>query len=181
MGLRLWLAGLWGFAEATLFFIVPDVLLTWIAARYGAGQAARASFAAAAGAILGGVGMYMWAAHDAELARTVIGAIPAIPASMVSETGADVRSAGARAIFAGGFTGVPYKIYAVESGAARIGMAWFVLATLAARLIRFLASSFLVAGLARLMARRFAPATINWALIAGWTGFYAGYFALMAG
>jgi hypothetical protein len=181
VGLRLWLAGLWGFAEATLFFIVPDVFLTWIATRYGAGQAARASFAAVAGAVLGGVGMYMWAAHDPELARTVIGVIPAISDSMISETGADVRSAGAWAIFAGGFTGVPYKIYAVESGAARIGMAWFVLATLAARFIRFLASSFLVAGLARLMARRFAPATINLTLIVGWIGFYVGYFALMAG
>jgi hypothetical protein len=181
VGLRLWLAGLWGFAEATLFFIVPDVLLTWIAARYGAGQAARASFAAGAGAILGGVSMYMWAARDPELARTVIGAIPAISASMASKVSIDVQNAGAWAIFAGGFTGVPYKIYAVESGAVGIGLAGFVLATLAARLIRFLASSLLVAGLARLMARRFAPATINWTLIIGWIGFYVGYFALMAG
>lgn len=180
MGMRLWLAALWGFAEATLFFVVPDVLLTWIAARYGASHAVRASFAAVAGAVLGGVVMYMWAAQDPDMARTMVGAIPAISASMVSEVGADVQNAGATAIFAGGFTGVPYKIYAVESGAAGIGMAWFVLATFAARLIRFLASSFLVAGLTRLMARRFAPAALNGTLIICWIGFYAGYFALMA-
>lgn len=181
MGLRLWLAGLWGFAEATLFFIVPDVLLTWIAVRHGIRKAVMASFAAGAGALLGGVVMYMWAVHDPARARTAVNAVPAISASMGPEVSADVQNAGAGAIFAGGFTGVPYKIYAVESGAARIGMTWFVMASLAARFIRFLASSFLVAGLARLMARRFAPATINWTLIIGWIGFYAGYFALMAG
>lgn len=179
--MNLWLAGLWGFAEATLFFIVPDVLLTWIAVRHGTRQAVMASFAAVAGAMLGGVAMYMWAVHNPALARAVVNAIPAISASMASGISVDVQNGGATAIFAGGFTGVPYKIYAVESGAAGIGMAWFVLATFVARLARFLGSVFLVAGLARLMAQRFAPATITRTLIIGWIGFYAGYFALMAG
>lgn len=181
MGLRLWLAGLWGFAEATLFFLVPDVLLTWIAVRHGTRQAVTASFAAVAGAVLGGVLMYMWGVQDPALARTVVGAVPAISATMTSEVSADLQKGGATAIFAGGFTGVPYKIYAVESGAAGIGMAWFLLATLVARLTRFLGSILLVTGLAWLMAQRFAPATINRMLIIGWIGFYAGYFAMMAG
>jgi membrane protein YqaA with SNARE-associated domain len=180
VGLRLWLAGLWGFAEATLFFIVPDVLLTWIAVRHGPRQAVMASFAAVAGAVLGGVVIYMWGANDPALARTVIGAIPAISAGMVSGVGADLQNGGATAIFTAGFTGVPYKIYAVEAGAAGVGMVWFVLATLVARLARFLGSSFLAAGLAWLLARRFAPAIINKTLIIGWIGFYAGYFALIA-
>ena len=34
---------LWGFAEATLFFIVPDVLLSAIAVRRGRGAALRAA------------------------------------------------------------------------------------------------------------------------------------------
>ena len=181
MGLRLWLAGLWGFAEATLFFIVPDVLLTWIVVRHGTREAVMASLATVAGAVLGGVAMYLWAVHDPTLARAVVSAVPAISASMVSDVGADVQNGAETAIFAGGFTGVPYKIYAVESGAVGIGMAWFLLATLVARLARFLGSVFLAAGLAWLMAQRFAPATINRTLIIGWIGFYAGYFALMAG
>ena len=178
--MRLWLAGLWGFAEATLLFIVPDVLLTWIAVRHGTRQAVMASFVAVAGAVLGGVVMYMWAVHDPALARAVTSAVPAISNSMVSEVGADVQNRGATAIFAAGFTGVPYKIYAVECGAAGIGMAGFVLATSVARLARFLGSVFLAAGLARLMARRFAPATVSRTLVICWIGFYAGYFALMA-
>jgi membrane protein YqaA with SNARE-associated domain len=181
VGVRLWLApGLWGFAEATVFFIVPDVLLTWIAVRYGIRQAVMASFAAGAGAVLGGVVMYMWAVHDPALAREVTRAVPAISASMVAEVGAEVRNSGVKAIFAGGFTGVPYKIYAVESGAAGIGMAGFVLVTLMARLARFLGSVFLAAGLAWLLARRLAPETVNRTLIVCWIGFYAGYFALLA-
>ena len=94
MGLNLWLAGLWGFAEATLFFIVPDVLLTWIAVRHGTAQAVKASFAAAVGAMLGGVAMYTWGAHDPALARTVVSAVPAIPASMISGVGAEVQNGG---------------------------------------------------------------------------------------
>ncbi len=181
MGLNLWLARLWGFAEATLFFIVPDVLLTWIAVRHGTAHAVKASFAAAVGAMLGGVAMYMWGVHDPALARAVVAAVPAIPASMISGVSSEVQNGAAMAIIAGGFTGVPYKIYAVESGAAGIGMVWFMLATLVARLARFLGSIFLAAGLTRLMAQRFAPETINRTLIIGWIGFYAGYFALMAG
>ena len=101
MGLRLWLAGLWGFAEATLFFIVPDVLLTWIAVRHGTRQAVMASFAAVAGAMLGGVVMYTWAVHDPALARTVVSAVPAIPASMISGVSADVQNGGCDGDFCG--------------------------------------------------------------------------------
>lgn len=43
----------WGFAEATLFFVVPDVLLSAIALRDQL-TAVRASFAAVLAAMIGG-------------------------------------------------------------------------------------------------------------------------------
>jgi membrane protein YqaA with SNARE-associated domain len=47
-------AALWGFAEATLFFIVPDVLLSIIAVRRGRRPAWIAMAWTIAGAIAGG-------------------------------------------------------------------------------------------------------------------------------
>ncbi len=49
-----WIAGAWGMAEAVLWFVVPDVFLTWVAMRRGVRPALRLSLVAVAGAIGGG-------------------------------------------------------------------------------------------------------------------------------
>jgi hypothetical protein len=46
-------AAVWGLAEATLFFVVPDVLLTWLAA-FRPRVACKAVVACLAGALAGG-------------------------------------------------------------------------------------------------------------------------------
>lgn len=46
-------AFIWGVAEATLFFFVPDVLLSYIGLKRGVRAATRASVSAAIGATLG--------------------------------------------------------------------------------------------------------------------------------
>ena len=51
------LAALWGFAESTLFFIVPDVLLTWLALSLPR-RALRACYWALGGALAGGDGRW---------------------------------------------------------------------------------------------------------------------------
>jgi hypothetical protein len=54
-----WLGFLWGFAEGTLFFIIPDVLLSW-AALTGARCGFRIPGAILAGSIVAGLCMYAW-------------------------------------------------------------------------------------------------------------------------
>ena len=54
------IAAFWGFAEATLFFIVPDVWLTAITVRLGRMAAFRAAAWTIAGALFGGALMYDW-------------------------------------------------------------------------------------------------------------------------
>ncbi|HKH69104.1 MAG TPA: hypothetical protein VKA75_17210, partial [Reyranella sp.] len=55
----LWLAGLlWGLAEATAFFVVPDVLLTFVAQRRGLIPALAVMLFVVAGAALGGLAMW---------------------------------------------------------------------------------------------------------------------------
>ena len=104
------LAALWGFAEATLFFIVPDVLLTFIAIRHGWRQAAMASLAAAAGATIGGALMYAWAASDPASARGAIDFVPAISAALLERAKDALARDGLAAMFIGAFTGAPYKV-----------------------------------------------------------------------
>src|SRR5436190_634460 len=50
----------WGFAEATLFFIVPDVLITLIAL-FSFKKSALAMLLATLGAVVGGALMFQWA------------------------------------------------------------------------------------------------------------------------
>ena len=72
----------WGVAEASVFFIVPDVLLSYVGVKRGVRAAGLAAIWAAAGAALGGVGMYLWAVSDPEAALGFVLAVPAISAAM---------------------------------------------------------------------------------------------------
>src|SRR5437764_358085 len=77
-----WIAALWGLAEATLFFLVPDVYLSAV----GLGNlraALEGCLWALAGALTGGVAMYFWGAHDAAGAGRALDLIPAIGAGTI--------------------------------------------------------------------------------------------------
>jgi len=180
MTLRL-LALIWGFAEATVFFVVPDVLLTAIAVRdLRAGLIA--CFLALLGALAGGVLMYLWAARDHAAAAALVGQVPAISLDLMARVTQQLREQGsAAAAIVGAFTGVPYKIYAVQAHTAGITPEAFAALSVPARLGRFLLVT-LLAGLAsRLLAAR---VTLRWRyglLVLLWVGFYAAYWSSMPG
>ena len=67
------IAAAWGLAEATLFFIVPDVLLTWLAG-FRPRLVWRAVAACLGGALLGGLLMYLAAADSPERMRALLDA-----------------------------------------------------------------------------------------------------------
>ncbi len=66
------LSAAWGFAEATLFFIVPDVIVTFLAFRYGFRRGWIAAAWAAFGAVIGGIVIYVWAGRDAATVERVL-------------------------------------------------------------------------------------------------------------
>src|SRR4051812_21124803 len=72
-----WLAFAWGIAEASFFFIVPDVLLTLIACR-ALKPALKATLAALAGALIGGVLMYALGMRSPDEATAFLDYVPAI-------------------------------------------------------------------------------------------------------
>jgi membrane protein YqaA with SNARE-associated domain len=164
----------WGFAEATLFFLVPDVLLTWIALS-DARAAWRACLWALAGALLGGLLMFAWGWFDHASALAALDYVPAVSAEMCEDVAEQLREDGARALFVGPATGTPYKIYAVQAPHADIDPPLFLLVSVPARLVRFV----LVTGLAILLCRL----TCRWPLRAHrlghvliWIAFYGWYF-----
>ncbi|HTO83072.1 MAG TPA: hypothetical protein VMQ73_12595 [Methylomirabilota bacterium] len=178
MGLMV-LAALWGFAEATLFVIVPDVLLTGVAVRRDRSTALAATAWTIAGAVAGGVLMYGWGMRDAAGAAAMLDRLPAIAPAMIARVGADLQRAGLPAMAIGAFSGVPYKIYAVMAPGAGIGLGAFLAASVPIRALRFVVVVFIADGLNRLLARRLSARRRIALLLAFWVVFYGGYFALM--
>ena len=176
MGLKI-VAFVWGLAEATLFFIVPDVLLTFVAARSGR-RAAQCCVWVLFGALLGGALMYGWGASDEAGALETLEKIPAISKPMLAKVDEDLAAQGVMALFWGPVRGVPYKIYAVQSASNDIPLRVFFLVSIPARLIRFALLSLLSWAFFRFVAPRW-PMRARDALIATlWIAFYIFYFAI---
>ena len=172
-------AVLWGFAEATLFLIVPDVLLTGIAVRRGRRVALMAAAWTVVGAVGGGALMYRWGAQDPVGAVAMLDRLPAISPDMFARVGGDLRRAGPAAMAVGAFSGVPYKIYAVMAPGAMIGLGAFLAASVPVRAARLIAIVFISDWLNGRLAARL-PGRRRMALLAVvWVVFYAAYFAFM--
>lgn len=168
-------AALWGFAEATLFFIVPDVLLSGMALRQSWTRVWRACLWATGAALIGGALMFAWGAADADAGLHVLQQVPAISPAMCDGVALQLQRDGLLALFVGALTGTPYKTYAVQAGAQGISLLAFLLISLPARLLRFVA----VAGMVALICHRFPALTLRWRVglwATGWMTFYSWYF-----
>lgn len=106
-------AFVWGLAEATVFFIVPDVLLSFVALR-SLRRAFTCCLLALAGALLGGVGMYWLGQQWPEAMTRLLDRIPAIAPPMLARVARELADSGALAIMLGPLSGTPYKAYAVD-------------------------------------------------------------------
>ena len=172
------LAALWGFAEATLFFFVPDVYLSFVALR-DLRLALVSCLWALGGAMAGGTLMYLWGARDPARVAAVLDWVPAIGPQAIAHVRGELATLGLPAVVLGPLTGTPYKIYAAEAGVLRLGLGRFLLITIPARLGRFALLSCLSAFLTRL------PPLSRWSRraqsrthILAWAVFYAIYLSL---
>ncbi|HKS41630.1 MAG TPA: hypothetical protein VJX74_13540 [Blastocatellia bacterium] len=172
-----WAAFAWGIAEASFFFIVPDVLLTLIACR-AFKPALKATLAALLGALVGGVLMYASGMRWPDEARAFLDYVPAINSNLIERVARQINEHGLIAVMIGPLKGIPYKIYAVEWGAQGRSLMGFLLISIPARYIRF----FLAAVVARLIARVIEAvaerrANIEILVVASlWIAFYGFYF-----
>jgi membrane protein YqaA with SNARE-associated domain len=170
------LAFVWGFAEGTVFFLLPDTLLT-ATALGSLRKALRQSCWALGGALLAGGMMFAFARRDPSAARSLVLQVPFVRAAMVDRADADFQRSGALAVVSGPARGIPYKVYAVRAPENSVRVVPFLLASVPARFLRFLLMVAVARGVSGLLgpARRRAAwvlwATL-WALGYGfyWTG-----------
>lgn len=166
---------LWGFAEATLFFIVPDVLLSWLALRERR-VALMACGYAVIGALLGGIVMYYWGAQDLSGARDMLGQLPAINSALLDDAQLQLQQMGVLALLQGGFSGVPYKAYVIHAADAHIGLLSLLGFSLMARGARFV----FIVWLTHVVVRRLFPGANlpqqRRLLLLGWLVFYGLYY-----
>lgn len=142
------IAVLWGLAEATLFFVIPDVWIGRCALR-SRRAALQAAGCALVGALLGGSLIYVLSLHGHAALLALFDRLPAISPAMIQGVGQQLTTRGVQGVVLGGFSGVPYKLYAAQAHAAGIGLPAFLLFTVVARGLRFLLAAVLVGGLAR--------------------------------
>ena len=151
-----WAAGvglLWGFAEATLFFIVPDVLLGAVAL-FAPRAAPRLLAFTLAGALAGGALTYGVASElRPSQSEAVLDGVPTVQDSAIHRVEREMRDDGPRSIVYGPLRmGTPYKLYARAAAVEDGGFSSFFLWSIPGRLERMLPVT-LVAALAGFLAR----------------------------
>ncbi|HEX4636906.1 MAG TPA: hypothetical protein VH189_12035 [Rhizomicrobium sp.] len=169
-------AALWGAAEASFFFIVPDVLLTAAALRLGLRRALMLCLVAATSAVLTGVVMWLWAAHDPMMARSAMLRVPAVGPDLLARVHGEFDQGWPRHMLLGAMTGVPYKLYAVEAGSRHISLLHFVPVSVIVRLFRFVLTASLVSAAGTLLRRLNRPGLVKPLWVATWCLVYLIYF-----
>lgn len=172
-------AALWGVAEGLLFFVVPDVLISFLAVRRGWRAACIASMAAALGAVVGVFLLWQWSVADPQTVRMLVEALPGISPAMVEKLGGELmQGALLPTLLIASVVGVPIKIAAMLGPQLDLPLLEFLLVTPLARLPRFLAVGLGVALLARLGARWFSVEKMTLILALFWIVFYGAFWLL---
>lgn len=174
MGVNL-LALLWGFAEATLFFIVPDVWLS-ILGRKKLKIGLIACIYTLLGALAGGLLMFAWGGHDLDRVRRVLEAVPGISTQMIEAVYRQLTEQGVLSLMSGPLSGTPYKIYASQAQAAGISPWVFLLVSIPARLIRFVLVTSVLHYAHEAACRLMGKKDCLGLLLFGWLLFYVFYF-----
>ena len=172
------IAALWGFAEATLFFIVPD-LWTSVAGRTRLRSGLVACLFALAGALAGGTVMYVWGALEPDTASRVVEKVPAISGDMMEQARIDMHERGQRALFFGPLRVTPYKVYSIYSVASGIAYLNFIMISALSRLIRFCAITIFCHYALKLLPVLRIKVDPLIVLVASWIIFYAFFFYLL--
>ncbi|MCA9471298.1 MAG: DedA family protein [Nitrospira sp.] len=134
------------FAESSFFPIPPDVLLIAM----GVGSPAHSLMFAAIcliGSVMGGmlgyaIGMGIWAS----ISGLFFSYIPGFTPEVFEKVSTLYRDNAFWAVFAAGFSPIPYKVFTIAAGATQINFLTFVVASLFSRGLRF----FLIGGALKL-------------------------------
>jgi membrane protein YqaA with SNARE-associated domain len=137
---------LWGFAEATLFFIIPDVLLGAVAL-FAPRAAPRVLTYTLVGALVGGALSYGVASElQPSQSEAVLDGVPTVKDTAIRRVEREMRDDGARSIVYGPLRmGTPYKLYARAAAVEDETLGSFILWSIPGRLVRMLPVTLLAA------------------------------------
>lgn len=170
-------AFVWGVAEGTLFFVIPDVYVAWVALFHWPGGL-RATLVSVAGSMVGGGLMYALAAQDGAAMAALLVQVPLISPQMVETVARRMEADGLRAMIGGPFGFIPYKVYAVQAGRQSLSLLLFLIMTVPARLTRILPATLTGAvfgvGLDRLVRQHTKLALMAYGWV--WVGVYVFYY-----
>jgi membrane protein YqaA with SNARE-associated domain len=131
------IACVWGFSEATFFFVIPDVFFM-LTAIFSPRRAFVHVFATVLGALAGGSLMYFLAWEYPQQMIRFLYAIPLISQKLIVLVHEKLIHDGLNSIFIAPFQGIPYKLYAVQSAIVKIDFLQFLIISIPARLVRML-------------------------------------------
>ena len=170
-------AAAWGLAEATLFFVVPDVLLTSLAV-ISRRRALIACAFALGGALLGGAIVFAWGLHHPQAALATLTRIPGIEDATLARVEGTLRQDGLASMFLGPWSSLPYKVYAVQSARLGFGLPAFLGMSIPARFLRFAVLVFFFHALGRTLLRTRSPKQRVAFVLALWTLFYVWFLGV---
>ena len=173
-------AFLWGLAEATIFFIVPDLYLGFVTLFHWR-RGLLATFVAVVGAMAGGMVMYALAAANGAAINELLVRIPLISPDLVRTVAGQMEGSGLLAMVSGPLEAIPYKIYATQAGQQHLPFIPFLFLTILARLERLLpvalASAVCGTVFKRFIQRHTALVVSAYGLL--WVGVYVLYYLRM--
>jgi len=176
---RIWLGVLWGLAEATVFFLVPDILIT-ASALFSPKRSFLQVIGILVGALLGGALLYTAADQFPNEAKSVVLSVPFVKEHVLDRAERELQDHGVLALVLGSFSGVPYKTYAVDAP-AHAAFDAFMAMSIPARFLRF-AMSWTCASLLGVLFRRqiqASPLAALSLLALCWIGFYTYYWSVI--
>ena len=131
----LWAGCLWGLAEATLFFVVPDVLLTFVAL-YSPRRTPKLVASILLGSLAGGSLMFYMGARNPRQAEAMVLRVPFVSPAMIEKTHHGFERDGLWTLAKAPGNGIPYKVYCVQASRYANWGAFIAMSVLA-RLERF--------------------------------------------
>ncbi len=130
-------AFLWGLAEATVFFLAAEILITWLALSNPL-RALRAALFALAGGIIGAAILYYWGGRDPFSAMTLLSALPGLTPEILSAAEEALMNNGLWALPDGVLSPATGKAQAIYAQALGIGIVPFLAVYAAVRAFRLL-------------------------------------------
>ncbi len=131
------LAFVWGLAEAVIFFLPVEMLITFLALNNPL-RALRAAAFALAGAIAGAAGLYYWGAQDPFSAMNLLAALPGLSPEMMDAAEMALQERGVLAVPAGVFSAATGKAQVVFAQGFDISIVALLAVYAAARAVRLL-------------------------------------------